>query len=89
VQLAGVAEGTVRVASRRSSLEEYPLHIADGREHVEALSRSVAAFAALVRQAIDRANECGDADTGDLFTEISREVDKELWLLEAHLQGRW
>jgi len=24
----------------------------------------------------------------DLFTEISRSLDKDLWFLEAHLQGR-
>ena len=23
----------------------------------------------------------------DLFTEISRTVDKQLWMIEAHLQG--
>ncbi|EAW34875.1 Ferritin and Dps [Lyngbya sp. PCC 8106] len=33
--------------------------------------------------------ECqlGDADTADLYTEISRTVDMRLWFLEAHLQG--
>ena len=29
----------------------------------------------------------GDADTADLFTEVSRELDKHLWFLESHLQG--
>src|SRR3984885_9587569 len=37
VQLGGVAEGTARMAAKRSSLSEYPT-IADGRSHVEALS---------------------------------------------------
>src|SRR5271156_5380458 len=38
VQLGGTAEGTVRVAAGRSRLEEYPLTIADGRAHVEAVA---------------------------------------------------
>ena len=28
-----------------------------------------------------------DADTADVFTEVSREIDKLLWFVEAHLQG--
>jgi starvation-inducible DNA-binding protein len=38
-----------------------------------------------VREAIDEAAQFGDADTADVFTEISRETDKQLWLVEAHL----
>jgi starvation-inducible DNA-binding protein len=29
----------------------------------------------------------GDADTLDMFTEISRDIDKQLWFVEAHLEG--
>ena len=28
------------------------------------------------------------ADTADLYTEVSRDVDKYLWFLEAHLQAK-
>jgi starvation-inducible DNA-binding protein len=38
-----------------------------------------------VRKAIDDSARAGDADTSDLFTGMSREVDKDLWFLEAHL----
>ena len=31
------------------------------------------------------ASKQGDADTSDLFTGISRGLDKALWFLEAHL----
>jgi len=87
VQLGGVAEGTARVVAKRSSLPEYPLHAADGHSHVEALSTALAAFGKSARQAIDQANELGDLDTADLFTEVSRGVDKWLWFVEAHLQA--
>jgi starvation-inducible DNA-binding protein len=41
VQLGGVAKGTVRVAATHSRLDEYPLSIADGLAHVEAVARAL------------------------------------------------
>src|SRR5215471_17438758 len=57
VQLGGVAEGTVRMAAKRSSLSDYPANAVDGRSHVEALSSVLAAFGKSVRKAIDDAND--------------------------------
>jgi starvation-inducible DNA-binding protein len=85
--LGGTAEGTVRVAAQKSKLGEYPLEIADGALHVDALSTALATYAAHVRRAIDEAAELQDADTADLFTGISRGVDKNLWFVEAHAQA--
>jgi starvation-inducible DNA-binding protein len=87
VQLGGVAEGTARIVAKRSSLPEYPVHAADGRSHVEALSSALAAFGKAARKAIVEANEFGDLDTADLFTEVSRGMDKWLWFVEAHMQA--
>jgi len=33
------------------------------------------------------ASKAGDADTADLFTGVSRGIDKLLWLVEAHGQA--
>src|SRR4051794_31301441 len=87
VQLGGVAEGTARAVAKRSSLAEYPAKAVDGRGHAEALSSALAAFGAAARRAIVQANELGDLDTADLFTEVSRGIDKWLWFVEAHLQA--
>jgi starvation-inducible DNA-binding protein len=87
VQLGGVAEGTARMAAKRSSLGEYPARTVDGRAHVEALSSALAAFGKSARKAIDAANDLGDLDTADIFTEVSRGIDKWLWFVEAHLQA--
>ena len=87
VQLGGVAEGTARMVAKRSSLAEYPASAADGRSHVEALSSALAAFGVGARKGIDEANELGDLDTADLFTEVSRGIDKWLWFVEAHAQA--
>ena len=87
VQLGGIAEGTARMAAKRSTLTEYPANTVDGRSHVDALSSVLATFGKSVRKAIDQANEIEDLDTADLFTEISRGTDKWLWFVEAHLQA--
>ena len=85
--LGGTAEGTVRVSASKSTLPQYPLEIAEGRDHVEALSTAFATFGKNVRQNIDDISEIGDADTEDLFTEVSRGIDKMLWFIEAHIQS--
>ena len=87
VQLGGIAEGTARVAAARSQLDEYPLNIADGLAHVEAVARALSTFGHEVRGTINEADELDDAVTADLFTEISRGIDKWLWFVEAHSQA--
>jgi starvation-inducible DNA-binding protein len=85
--LGGIAEGTLQAVAGRTRLDAYPLEIADGRAHLDALAAATSRFAKAARKAIDEAAKAGDADTSDLFTGISRGADKSLWLLEAHLQA--
>ncbi|MDX2153328.1 MAG: DNA starvation/stationary phase protection protein Dps [Bryobacteraceae bacterium] len=87
IQLGGQTAGTARAAAAQSPIEEYPLAIRAGRDHVEAFSNRLAAFGKLIRENIDKAAAAGDADTADLFTEISRAADKLLWFVEAHLEA--
>lgn len=87
VQLGGIAEGTARTIAKRSTLSEYPLNASSGKQHVEAVSSALAAFGKLVRQGIAAADKLDDADTADIFTEVSRGVDKWLWFVEAHAQA--
>lgn len=84
--LGGTAIGTVRTAAQNSTLSEYPLEITDGAAHVDALSTALSDFGKKVRSAIGETDELGDADTADLFTGISRSIDKFLWFVEAHQQ---
>ena len=84
--LGGLAQGTVRLSAANSRLAEYPAEVTDSLPTVEALAERYAALAASTRKAIETANGQGDADTGDLFTEVSRGLDKALWFLEAHLR---
>jgi starvation-inducible DNA-binding protein len=85
--LGGTALGTARMAAAASRLPEYPLGAVDGRAHLEALVERFALLAESVREAIDTTAGWDDADTADLFTGVSRSLDKSLWFLESHLLG--
>jgi starvation-inducible DNA-binding protein len=87
VQLGGIAEGTVRVAASRSRLDEYPHTLADGMAHVNAVSTALSTFGHEARATIGEAEELNDTATADLFTEVSRGIDKWLWFVEAHSQA--
>ena len=87
VGLGGQAYGTVHEAAKRSALTEYPVDVSAGAKHVDALGDSLATFGKSVREAIDAAGELGDQATADLFTEVSRGIDKSLWFVDAHSVG--
>ena len=86
VQLGGTAHGTARQIAKRSTLPEYP-GVSAGRDHAEPVAAVLAAFGKLARAGIDQADGTQGKDTADLFTEISRGVDKWRWFVEAHLQA--
>ncbi len=84
--LGGKALGTVRLAAQNSALPEMPETVADEKEYVVLLADRMAAYAKSSRAAIDAGDKVDDKSTADLFTEISRSVDKDLYFLESHLQ---
>lgn len=85
VTLGGTADGRVDTVARSSQLAPYPIDARDGASHLDAIAAALAKFGALVRQDIDTAAAAGEQDTADIFTGISRETDKQLWFVEAHL----
>ncbi|MCA9908493.1 MAG: DNA starvation/stationary phase protection protein Dps [Anaerolineae bacterium] len=85
--LGGYAQGTARMAAEHSTLEEFPEQIVEGKQVLEVLAERYAQFAASTRAAIETALEHEDQDTADLMIEVSRDIDKALWFIEAHLQG--
>jgi len=87
VTLGGRAEGTTRQAAAGSVLPEYEVGEVDGLQLVRSLARQLSALAATTRKSIATADDAGDPTTADLFTQISRTLDKDLWFLEAHLQS--
>ncbi|MES2712060.1 MAG: DNA starvation/stationary phase protection protein Dps [Pseudomonadota bacterium] len=88
VQLGAIADGTTQTIGETTKLEPYPKNLLEGLDHVKALSTRYAALASQVREAIDAADEAGDANTADLLTDHGRFLDKSLWMLEAHFQKK-
>jgi starvation-inducible DNA-binding protein len=83
--LGGTAHGTIQVAAEKSFLVPYPHGIADVANHVFAVASSLAAFGQSARNAVSTATKFGDVDTADLFTEISRGIDQQLWFVESNI----
>jgi starvation-inducible DNA-binding protein len=88
VALGGTALGTIAAVSKGTTLPAYPHEAVDGLAHGAALAQALATFGKAVRAAIDATDEIGDAVTADLFTGIAAAVDKDLWFVEAHSQGK-
>ncbi|MET0209290.1 MAG: DNA starvation/stationary phase protection protein Dps [Burkholderiaceae bacterium] len=85
VQLGGVAEGTLRGAAQRSTLDLYPSSISDAVQHIEAQAGALASFGRSTRRGIDEMDGLNDAVSADILTQIARGTDQWLWFVEAHV----
>ncbi len=88
VQLGGTALGTSQTVVEVSTLRAYPTDIYTIADHLAALIDRYAQVANGVRDGIDKTSEAGDADSADILTQASRDLDKALWFLEAHVQEK-
>lgn len=84
--LGGFAEGRLQKVSERTALKPYPSNTKEA-EHLAALAAGFAGLGKDARANIDKTTEAGDADTADLYTALSRDMDKYLWMIEAHIEA--
>lgn len=84
-QLGGAVFGTTQTVAESTNVEPYPVDIFAMDDHLHALIDRFGTVANAIRDAIDTSEKAGDADTADIFTEVSRTLDKNLWFLESHL----
>jgi starvation-inducible DNA-binding protein len=88
VTLGGSALGTARSVATRSRLSDYASDCVGGMDHIDALSQAMSCFGKSARAAIDRATSGGDVATADLFTGVTRSLDKLLWKVESHAHAK-
>ncbi|OGB84541.1 DNA starvation/stationary phase protection protein Dps [candidate division TM6 bacterium RIFCSPHIGHO2_12_FULL_32_22] len=84
--LGGTALGTLQEAVKNSQLKKYPVNIFAAKEHLENLAHNFAILGELTRDNIDESEKLDDMATNDLYIDLARMLDKNLWFLEAHLQ---
>lgn len=87
VTLGGVAEGTVRQTAAKTDIKELSREF-DQHEVLGELADRFAAFSKAGYAAVDKADEAKDPVTADIYTQITRSIDKSLYFLETHLQTR-
>lgn len=84
--LGGYAEGSMRWASENSDLPQYNRDAVTGREHLQALINAYSTYTEHLRTWIEKSSEM-DPGTEDLFTEVLRAAELDLWFLESHVQS--
>ena len=85
-QLDGIALGTSQIVAKATELAPYPTDIRKTTDHLAALADRYAVLANQVRDDIDATDEAGDADSADILTAFSRDLDKNLWFIKSHLE---
>ncbi|WP_237217073.1 DNA starvation/stationary phase protection protein Dps [Falsiroseomonas oryziterrae] len=83
VTLGGTAMGVSQSIPGRTRLPPYPAGIRQGQAHLENLLQRYALVAGNLRAGVEATDEAGDADTADLLTGLSRNIDKAVWMMEA------
>ncbi len=84
-QLGGTVATTIPFIAANTSLNEYPLTITDGEDHVRALANSASTIIRRLQGGIVFAEESEDYVTADILAQVQRSAEKYLWLLEAHV----
>lgn len=84
--LRGDAEGTIRVAVERSTLDEYPHGPLKWNEAIGALVERYEQISAQFKDASDGAADVEDKGTEDVYVGMIREIDEAAYFLRAHLE---
>jgi len=82
-QIGGYVNGRLSDASKNSTLPKFPDGIVKDRQCLEAVLSSVSYMAKSCRDGIEYAEDNGDYATSDMYIDITRALDKLLWMLNA------
>lgn len=84
--LQGQAEGTIRLAVKRTTLDEFPHGAIAWDEAASQLVERYEQLSAQFKTASDEAADAEDKGTEDLYVEMIRLIDEAAYFLRAHLQ---
>ena len=85
--LGGQALGTPHDVVQTSRIPQLPREAVDGQTLLDDMTYRLSLLDASIYRAIETATRQEDLDSADLLNEVSRDVSKALWFVEAHLQG--
>jgi starvation-inducible DNA-binding protein len=83
VTIGGTARGTIQAAVEGSVLPPFPVEERDEVRLLTELVGRVDALTAELRQAMDASAD--EAATQDVYVEVVRGIEKQRWMLQAHL----
>jgi starvation-inducible DNA-binding protein len=86
VTIGGAARGTIQAAVEQSVLPPFPIEERDEVRLLTELVSRVDALTAELRKAMD--GSADEAATQDVYIEVVRGIEKQRWMLEAHLAKR-
>lgn len=84
--LGGTANGIASEVASRSMLDKYPLDAFNSEDHLQLLIDRIAQAGNFARKQMTVSGDAGDLATADVYTDITRLLDKRLWFLQAHLE---
>lgn len=84
--LGGTAMGTIQEIEANTQLRTYPTNIFSSKDHLEHLTHNFAILGELSTENIDQTAELDDMVTNEIYVDLARMLDKNLWFLEAHVQ---
>lgn len=84
--LKGVAEGTIRIAVERSTMDEFPHGLIDAKAAIGELVDRYEQLAESFKRASDEAAEADDKATEDVYVGLIRQVEEQAYFLRAHLK---
>ena len=84
--LGGTALGTIQDIVKNTGLRVLPTNIFTYIELIEHIAHNFAILSELCREHIDKSEKLDDMATNDIYIDLCRMLDKNMWFLEAHLQ---
>ncbi|MQC18073.1 MAG: DNA starvation/stationary phase protection protein Dps [Chloroflexi bacterium] len=84
--LEGVAEGTIRLAVERSTMDEFPHGLIEAKRAISELVDRYEQLSEAFKNASNEAADAEDKGTEDVYVELIRQIDKQAYFLRAHLK---